>query len=157
MFFLKILCTNPSKCSVTQTKIYILQKHCQNDFDFVNSWAFTVRFRIMQSLLNLLIKSSFSAFNLCFEILNVLKLNKYIITYRDALVYIMAKTLMQTFDYTKVVAGQTLKLYECCSICNMYCTTAHKKCARFQRYQYTWIALFNSFIMVFTRTFSSTV
>ena len=47
---------------------------------------------------------------MCLEFLNYLKLlkttNKYITTYRDAPVYIMAEILMQTFDYTKVVGGQ---------------------------------------------------
>ena len=35
--------------------------------------------------------------------------NKYIIIYRDVLVYIMAKFLMQTLADTKVVGGQKLK------------------------------------------------
>ena len=37
--------------------------------------------------------------------------NKYIITYKGALIYIMAKILMQTFDYTKVVSGKKHTLY----------------------------------------------
>ena len=36
---------------------------------------------------------------------------RYIITYRDALIYIMAKILMQAFDYTKVVGGQKCILW----------------------------------------------
>ena len=32
--------------------------------------------------------------------------NKYLLTQRDALVYIMAKIFMQTFAYKTIVAGQ---------------------------------------------------
>ena len=51
-----------------------------------------------------IIKSSpFAAFKFVLRIFEWPKTrNKYIISSRDALVYIMAKILMQTFDYTKM-------------------------------------------------------
>ena len=54
--------------------ITILQKFCDKDFDIVNSWALTVQFQNVHSLLKLLKIHCSGHLNLCLEFLNDLKL-----------------------------------------------------------------------------------
>ena len=83
----------------------------------MNFWACTIWFRSVHALLKLLKVHHSWHLNLCLEFSNDLKTtNKYLITYRDALVYIMAKILMRTFDCTKIADGPKCTLFSMGSV-----------------------------------------
>ena len=71
-------------------------------------------------MINFSLLSAFNTVPGVFEWPKITK--KYIITYSDALVYITAKILMQTFDYTKIVVDKTRTLQSVCvCVCVYVC------------------------------------
>ena len=77
--------------------ITILQKFCDKDFDIVNSWALTVQFQNVHSLLKLLKIHCSGHLNLCLEFLNDLKLQVNISS--------LTEMPLQTFDGQKDWSG----------------------------------------------------